>query len=132
MEEHLNKSTPLRPEGERVLNGPMVITDLNKYISQIKSEKTWENSDHNSITIFKSNNIRIVLMGMHQDFLLKEHATNAEISVQVLEGDILFTADGDESKLSRGEMVSLQTKVPHEIKAIKESFLLLTLATTSK
>lgn len=132
MEEHSNRSTPLRPEGERVLNGPVVITDLNKYISQIKSEKTWGNSDHNSMTIFKSDNMRIVLIGMHQNAILKEHSTNAEISIQVLEGEITFTAEGDQTKLSIGQMVSLQTKVPHEVKADKESFFLLTLATLSK
>lgn len=128
MSVHSNKPTSLRPEGERVLKGPMVTTDLNKYINQIKSEKTWKDSDHNSITIFKSENMRIVLMGMHKDFILKEHSATPEISIQVLEGEILFSTDKDETRLSKGEMVSLQTKIPHEIKANKESFMLLTLA----
>lgn len=132
MEEHSNRSTDLRPEGNRVLNGPMVKIDLNKYIKQIKTEKTWNNSDHNSMTIFKSENMRIVLMGMHENALLKKHSANAVISVQVLQGEIIFTAEGFPTKLSMGQMVSLQTKIPHEIKANKESFFLLTVSGLSK
>ena len=129
MEQHSNKSTPLRPKGERVIEGPMVKADLRKYIAQIKSEKTWKTSDHNSITIFKSENMRIVLMGMHQNAILKEHSTKAEISIQVIEGEISFMANDKQILLSPGEIVTLQSKISHEIKANKECFFLLTLAT---
>ncbi len=127
MGQHSNKSTPLRPKGERVIEGPMVKADLNKYKAQIKTEKTWKTSDHNSITIFKSENMRIVLIGMHQNALLKEHSTKAEISIQVIEGEITFTTEENHIKLTAGELVTLKSKIPHEIKANKESVFLLTL-----
>jgi len=54
MENKYNESTPLRPEGDRVVDAPLVSIDLPSFMKQIKQEATWKNSDRNAITIFKS------------------------------------------------------------------------------
>lgn len=41
MENKSNNATRQRPEGERLLNAPLIEMNLNKYINQIKSESTW-------------------------------------------------------------------------------------------
>lgn len=73
MENKSNEATPQRPEGDRMLDAPMVEMDLNKLVLQIKNETAWEEADHNAITIFKSDLMRIVLMGMHENAELKTH-----------------------------------------------------------
>lgn len=128
MGEKSNQSTPLRPQGERVLSSNLVEMDVNQFIQQIKSEKVWAESDHNSITIFKSDKMRIVLIGMHEGATLKTHTANAIISVQVVEGSIKFTADEQTIALEKGKMIALQEKIPHSVFAIEDSFFLLTLA----
>ena len=42
MENKSNEATPQRPEGDRMLDAPVVEMDLNKLMLQIKSETTWE------------------------------------------------------------------------------------------
>ena len=128
MGEKSNQSTPLRPQGERVLSSNLVEMDVNQFIQQIKSEKVWAESDHNSITIFKSDKMRIVLIGMHEGAALKTHTANAIISVQVVEGSIKFTAYEQTIALEKGKMIALQEKIPHSVFAIEDSFFLLTLA----
>ena len=128
MENKSNEATPQRPEGDRLLNAPLVEMDLNNFIRQIKQESTWANTDRNSITIFKSDSMRIVLMGMHQNAELKTHTANGIISVQVLEGKINFTAEQKTVVLEKGQMIALQEKIPHSVLAAEESFFLLTLA----
>lgn len=132
MENKSNDATPQRPQGERMLNAALVEMDLNKFITQIKEETTWKDSDHNSITIFKSDSMRIVLIGLHEKAILKTHVANTIISVQVLEGAIRFTADEQVVPLSKGQMIALQSKIPHSVEAEKESFFLLTLAALEK
>lgn len=129
MENKSNEATPLRPQGDRVLNAPMVEMDVNKFIEQIKGEITWQESSHNSITIYKSDALRIVLIGLHKNAQLKTHQTNAHITVQVLEGLIQFIADEQTAILQKGQIIALQPKVPHSVLATEESFFLLTLAT---
>ena len=128
MENKSNEATPQRPEGDRMLNAPLVEMDLNKFITQIKKETTWSESDHNSITIFKSDSLRIVLLGLHENAELKTHTANGIISVQVLEGKISFQAEQQTVVLEKGQMIALHEKIPHSVLAIKESFFLLTLA----
>lgn len=128
MENKSNEATPQRPEGDRMLNAPLVEMNLNKFIEQIKGESTWAESDRNSITIFKSDSMRIVLMGMHKDAELKTHTANGIISVQVLEGKINFTAVESTVSMEKGQMIALQEMIPHSVLALAESFFLLTLA----
>jgi quercetin dioxygenase-like cupin family protein len=123
-----NEATPQRPQGDRMLNAPLVEIDLNKFITQIKKETTWAESDHNSITLFKSERLRIVLLGLHKNAELKTHAVNGTISVQVLQGKISFTTEQQTVVLEKGQMIALQPRIPHSVLAIKESFFLLTIA----
>lgn len=128
MENKSNEATPQRPQGDRMLNAALVEIDLNKFIEQIKQESAWNESDRNSITVFKSERMRIVLIGLHENAELKTHTANGTISVQVIEGLIKFTAETQTVSLEKGQMIALQEKVPHSVIAVQESFFLLTLA----
>jgi len=128
MENKSNEATPQRPEGDRLIDAQLVIIDLNQFIAQIKNESTWRESDRNSITIFKSDNMRIVLMGLHEKAELKTHTANGIISLQVLEGRIKFTTEEQTVELQKGMMLALHKNIPHSLIALKETFCLLTVA----
>ncbi len=128
MKEKANDATLKRPEGERLLDAPLVEIDLNKYIKQIKSEETWLNNKRNAITVFKSDHMHIVLIGLHQDAELPEHTAEGLISVQLMQGHIVFRANGEEKKLTEGNMVTLHEKIPHSVLAMEDSIFLLTMA----
>ena len=119
-------ATALRPEGERILDAPLVEMDLNNFIGQIKDEITWTTTDRNSITIFKSDNTTVVLIGMHQDAELKEHKAYGDIHVQVLEGKINFCTGQQTVSLQKGQMIALKADIPHSVSALEDSFFLLT------
>ncbi len=127
MENKSNEATPQRPEGDRMLNASLVQMDLNSFMAQIKQEPAWADSDHNAITIFKSDRMRMILIGMHEAAELKTHTANGMISVQVLEGKINFTAEPQTVTLEKGQMIALHEKIAHSVLAVKESFFLLTL-----
>ena len=132
MENKSNDATPQRPEGERILNAPLVEMNLNETIKQIKNETTWVESDRNSVTLFKSETMRIVLIGLHENAELKPHKANGVISVQVVQGKIEFTAEQQNTHLEKGQMLALHENIVHSVKALKESFFLLTLAMNNK
>lgn len=132
MENKSNDATPQRPEGDRILNAPLVEMNLEEVIKQIKSETTWADSDRNSVTLFKSDSMRIVLIGLHENAELKPHKANGVISVQVIEGKIEFTADEQITYLEQRQMIALQENIIHSVKALTESFFLLTLAMNNK
>lgn len=132
MENKANEATQQRPEGNRVLNAQLVKMDLNQFINQIKNEITWKESDRNSLTIFKSETMRIVLMGLHQNTELKPHKANGVISVQVIDGKVNFITDEETVQLEKGQMIALHENITHSVVALTDSFFLLTLAMNKK
>ncbi len=132
MENKSKDATPLRPDGERILNASLVEMNLFDFIKQIKNETTWTDSDRNSVTIFKSETMRIVLIGLHENAELKPHKANGVISVQVLEGKIEFTAEQQSTQIEKGQMIALQGNITHSVKALTECCFLLTLAMNNR
>lgn len=130
MEIKSNESTELRPEGGRLMDAPLVSMDIPEFIKQLKKEDTWKNSDRNAMTVYKTNGLRIVLIALHEDAVLIKHTAEGIISVQVLEGEIMFITDDQSVVIRKGQMIVLHKGLPHSVKAIKESVFLLTLTTT--
>jgi len=128
MENRSNEATPQRPEGDRSLDAPLITMDLDRSIAQLLNESSWKDSDRNSITLYKSEELRIVLLGLHQNAELKTHTAKGVINVQVLEGHIKFTTEEQVTELQKGQMLTLKKLIPHSVLALKESFFLLTIA----
>ena len=124
-----NNPTDLRPEGERILNAPLVHMDLNEFAKMIKSEKAWKEKDRNAMTVYKSDGMRMVLIALHKNAVLERHTANGIISVQVLDGEINFSTDDQTVNLQESQAIALHKMIPHEVTAIKESVILLTLNT---
>ncbi len=130
MNEKFNYATKQRPQGERIVDAALVTIDLRSFTKQIREEKAWKDSDRNAITVFKTDGLRIVLMAMHKNAEMIKHTADAMISVQVLEGNILFTTDEQIVELSSGQMLALHKGIPHSVIAKEETIFLLTLTTT--
>jgi quercetin dioxygenase-like cupin family protein len=128
MEDKSNEATPQRPKGDRPLDAPLVTMDLNHFVEHVRNESTWKDSDRNSITVFKSEKIRIVLIGLHKGAELKTHTANGPITVQVLEGNIKFQTELKIVELQNRQMLTLKENIPHSVLALEETFFLLTMA----
>ncbi len=129
--EKSNEVTPQRPEGDRLVDAPLVTIDLVSFMKQIKDEPSWKDSDRNAITVFKTDALRIVLIALHAGAEMIKHTANGIISVQVLEGQMKFNTDEQSVELSKGQLITLHQRIPHSVVAIKESVFLLTLVTTA-
>ena len=61
---------------------------------------------------------------------MPRHTADGIISVQVLEGLIQFNTDKQSVELGKGQMLALHERIPHSVKAIRETVFLLTLTST--
>lgn len=130
MEIKLNEATELRPDGDRIMDAPLVVMDLNESIKIIKSEVAWKEKDRNAITVYKTNGLRMVLIALHKGAELARHKAGGIISVQVMEGEINFTTDQKSANLKTGQAIALHEGLYHSVNAIKESVFFLTLTTS--
>ena len=129
MDEKFNESTPQRPSGDRSIDAALVTIDLPLFAEQIKQEPSWKDSDRNAITVFKTNGLRLVLIALHEGAEMARHTANGIISLQVLEGQLQFNTDTQSVELNKGQMLTLHERIPHSVRAIKETTFLLTLTT---
>ena len=130
MEEKSNEATTQRPQGDRLMDAPLVTIDLSSFTKQIRDEMAWKDSDRNAITVFKTDGMRIVLIALHKNAEMIKHTADGLISLQVLEGLILFTTEEKSVELGSGQMLALHENVPHSVLAKEETIFLLTLTTT--
>ena len=122
-----NEATINRPAGNRPIDASNLLIDLNNYIETIKTEHAWESSDKNGIALFKSPGISIVLTGLHINAIIDDYNRGGITVAQVLAGKILFTSDGQQKEITQGQIVVTHRDDNYFIKAIEESFLLLTI-----
>ena len=72
-----------------------------------------------------SKEIRIVFT---KDQVMKDHKTNFPITVEIFEGEIDFGVDNQIYNLTKGEIVSLEASIVHNLRAKEDSIVRLTLS----
>ena len=132
MEDKIIEATPKRPTSNHIIDASLVNIDISAIAMQIKNEKTWNESDRNSITVFKTNGLSIVIIALHKNAEMIKHKTEGLISIQVIEGEINFNTNNETVNLRTGQMLALHTGIIHSITAIVETVFLLTITTSTK
>lgn len=125
MEIKRNEATINRPEGDRVIDASYVFTDIPAFVEQLQNEKAWSNNDRNGITVFKSNNITMVISALKAGAAISENEVDGFISIQVIKGKANFTTSDGDIALSENQLVTLHPHVMHTFKAISDCIILL-------
>lgn len=75
----------------------------------------------------RSAHARYILFSFRKGQALREHTTSSQISVQLLSGQMTFTARGETHELLPGRLLLLEASVPHSVQAQTDSLMLLTM-----
>lgn len=95
--------------------------EVNSLAEQIKAE-----TDHVQFkNVFSNDNGGVVLVAFKAGQSLDTHIAPAELMVNVLEGEIEFTMNGESHTLRGGEFLLMGADVPHSVKAKAESKMML-------
>ena len=126
MEIKRNEATTNRPKGDRVIDASYVFSDLPAVIEQLRDEKAWNNNDRNGITIFKSDNISLVVSAFKAGAVISENEVEGYLTIQMLEGKAVFSTDDGDTVLSENQLVALHPHIVHSFKASTDCVVLLT------
>lgn len=105
--------------------------DLAAEIKRLHAESTWQNGQ-NARTLLKYDDLRVVLTTLKEGQRIPEHKTDGRITIQVLSGHLRLRASGRTFSLRAGSLLALDKVVPHDVEAVEESALLLTIAWPGK
>ena len=78
-------------------------------------------------TLAKTDRLELIRLVVPAGKEIPTHKAPGVITVQCLEGQISFTADGKTVDLTAGQLLHLTAGAPHALKGIKDSSILVTL-----
>ena len=119
----VNEAARLSP----AIAAPVLDFDLDEVARALRLERPWREGGHNARTLIKHSGMRIVLIVLKAGARLREHQTGHPISVQTLTGRVQLTTPNERIELPAGRILALDEAVPHDLVAIEESSVLLSM-----
>lgn len=117
------------------LSATVISKDLRQEIEKLKAAPSWRQAaGRSSETLAKYPDFRIVLIVMKAGTQLGKHHADGRISLQVIEGRIRFhvfqgeSPDAQSTDLGTGGLLALEYGLKHDVEAMEESAVLLTVA----
>lgn len=80
-------------------------------------------------TVLADPDVRVVVLTFAAGHVLKEHSAPFPLLLQALDGELVIRADHREIRLKPGGLLRMDAALPHEVEAIDDSRLMLTLVT---
>jgi quercetin dioxygenase-like cupin family protein len=78
-------------------------------------------------TLAKTQSLELIRLVLPAGKAIAEHKVAGEITVQCLEGEIEFTAQGKTQRLSAGQMLCLPGEELHALKSLQDATVLVTI-----
>jgi quercetin dioxygenase-like cupin family protein len=113
---------------DRPLAAPMMIFDLEPRLRELRADESYRRSGRLGHTLAKSGRMRITLVALNGGVEVGTHHAESPMTIQLLEGALTFTVAGREHELKAGQVLFFGPGEAHDIRAMEESALLLTLS----
>jgi quercetin dioxygenase-like cupin family protein len=101
--------------------------DVPTEIQRLQAETTWS-TGQNARTLIKYDDFRVVLIALAAEARMPAHKADGRISIHVLSGHIQLSASGRTFNLRSGGLLAIDHGVSHDVRALEESAVLLTIA----
>jgi quercetin dioxygenase-like cupin family protein len=112
----------------RSLAGPMLTFDLEAQLAELQGEDSYSRSGRAGRTLAKSGRFRVTMVAMAEGNVIGTHQADSPMTLQVLRGHIRYRANDGEHELSEGELLFFGPGDAHDIRASRESALLITIS----
>ena len=83
---------------------------------------------HSARTLAKLPDLRVVLLVLREGARIPEHRADADLALQVLRGRVQLDVAGQRVALEPGALLTLARGLPHDVAALEDAELLLTLS----
>ncbi|TFB73193.1 hypothetical protein E3O06_08140 [Cryobacterium glaciale] len=97
------------------------------HIANVRADAAVEPGRLGHSTVLASPGVRVVVLTFEAGFTLKKHSAPKILLMQALDGSLRVTAGGQVTDLVPGALLRLDASLEHEVEALEESRLMLTL-----
>jgi quercetin dioxygenase-like cupin family protein len=111
------------------LASSLLQVSLPEEVKQLRQQESWlRGTGRSSKTLVKYPDLRVVLISMKANTVMKEHKTEARITILTVAGHIRLHLADATVELPVGSLLALDGAVAHDVEALKQSVFLLTIA----
>src|SRR5580765_7731458 len=108
---------------------PLLQIDLDRELQQLRREDSWQReTGRSSKTLAKYPDFPIVLILMKSGTRMRQHRAEGRVSIQQLQGRVRVHLTDRKVDVSAGHLLVLDCGVLHDVEALEESALLLTIS----
>lgn len=116
----------LRPPPAERFAGDSHLFDLRRALADLRAEPHGALDGHRQITLYHRAPVAQVLFAFEAGGKLDRHTTQGLVTIHALEGHLMVKADGRDHSLGAGHVLVLDPDVPHDVRALEASAMLLT------
>ena len=113
------------PKPEPTTRG--VVFDLTTADRDLRNEDAYAREGHTARTLVRESDVRIVLLVLKAGGRIPEHRADATASIHALSGHVRLRLEDQVVELPAGRLLVLDGGLRHDVEAVVESTLLLTL-----
>tara|TARA_R110002051_G_scaffold7699_2_gene34168 strand:+ start:965 stop:1339 length:375 start_codon:yes stop_codon:yes gene_type:complete len=109
------------------INNTKINIKMNK--ASLIENITYQENDKPTVTVLlKTNNTKEVRIVMKKGQFMKEHKAPFPIIIELFDGEIDFGINGKKQSLKRGDMIALESNVPHDLTCISNCIIRLSIS----
>jgi quercetin dioxygenase-like cupin family protein len=113
---------------QRPLSEPMMKIDLQPALAELRADESYRRSGRLGRTLARSGRLRLTLVALNAGIEVGTHHADSPMTIQLLEGRLGFRVEGSDHELRAGQVLFFGPGDAHDIRAMEESALLLTLS----
>ena len=103
------------------------LLDIASELAGSRQHKPWQSGLYSKL-LLKADDLRVLLIAMEAGAKLKEHHADGTVSVHALEGTSCIHEQGQTHHLCAGQILTLAPGIKHDLEALEDSALLLTIS----
>jgi quercetin dioxygenase-like cupin family protein len=111
---------------KRSLDGTSLRFDLAAETAALSAVESAQVEGHNAKTLIKHSDFTVVLVALKAGASLPEHQTEQRVSIHTLSGRVRLRLPSETVELPAQHLLTLDHAVPHDVEAIEDSAILLT------
>jgi quercetin dioxygenase-like cupin family protein len=105
---------------------PVAVLDVGAQLESARLQDPAQTGKDRTVILLKTDSLRVIFRSFSEGASLPTHKAPGPITVQVLEGHIEFTAGTRTTPVRKGEVLALESEVPHSVKSLSNSAILIT------
>jgi quercetin dioxygenase-like cupin family protein len=113
---------------QRSLTDPMMMFQPMRELAELRQDESYARSGRLGRTLARSGRLRVTLVALNAGIEVGTHHADSPMTIQLLEGRIGFRTESGDHELNAGEVLFFGPGDAHDIRALEESALLLTIS----